>query len=316
MKKDNSSDSFGDYLKLTNDIVFKAYFKDGEKFLIPLLEDFLPLPDNARIIDVKVLNPEMSPDELKKMGGVPGKTFILDLRVTFKRSDAGKDDKPELVNVEMQASHDSYFADRLLAYSSRLYSEQLSAGRTYKDLAPVYSLVFMTDNLNEFSTIQNEYYHVCTIRRTTSPDLVMSRGMCFVIVELKKFRKKQEELQGRREEWSFLVKHSGRMAKKDYKFLEKRGKTMSDAVKHLWDISQNQGLREFLQVQERDRLDRATGEELAMEKGIEKGIEKGRKDNAEKTAISMLGDGIEIDTVKKYTGLSKQDIEKLGTGIK
>ena len=32
---------------------------------------------------------------------------------------------------------------------------------------------------------------------------------------------------------------------------------MAEAVKRLWDISQNEGLRELLRVQERERMDRA-----------------------------------------------------------
>ncbi len=71
----------------------------------------------------------------------------------------------------------------------------------------------------------------------------------------------------------------------------------------------NQGLREFLQVQERDRLDRATGEELAMEKGMEKGMEK--------VALSMLSSGLDVNFIRQHTGLPEENIMNLkNTGKK
>ena len=302
----------GDYLKLTEDAVFKAYFKDNEHLLIPLLENFLPLRKGSRIVKVKVLNPELGPDELEKAGGIGRKKFILDLRVDFKRSDAKADDKPEIAHVEIQTTPETHFSDRLLAYSSRLYSEQLRSGETYKFLAPVYSLVFMTANLKEFESLKDEYYHVCNIRRTTKPDLILTRGMCFVIVELTKFkRQKVKDVHGGREAWSYLLKNSGKMDRVEYKNLQEKGEVMAEAVKRLWDISQNEGLRELLRVQERERMDRASREETVRmegeEKGREEGLEKGRKD----VALSMLRDGLSIEVICKHTGLSKEEIESL-----
>ena len=86
---------------------------------------------------------------------------------------------------------------------------------------------------------------------------------------------------------------------------------MAEAVKRLWDISQNEGLRELLRVQERERMDRASREETVrmegLEEGPEKGLERGRKD----VALSMLRDGLSIEVICKHTGLSKEEIESL-----
>ena len=49
---------------------------------------------------------------------------------------------------------------------------------------------------------------------------------------------------------------------------------MAEAVKRLWDISQNEELRELLRVQERERMDRAGREETVRMKGEEKGREE------------------------------------------
>ena len=52
---------------------------------------------------------------------------------------------------------------------------------------------------------------------------------------------------------------------------------MAEAVKRLWDISQNEGLKELLRVQERERMDRASREETVRMEGLEKGREEERK---------------------------------------
>ena len=48
-------------LSLTSDIAFKRYFKYDEELLIPLLQDFLPLPPGSVIKGVQVLDSEQNP---------------------------------------------------------------------------------------------------------------------------------------------------------------------------------------------------------------------------------------------------------------
>jgi predicted transposase/invertase (TIGR01784 family) len=53
-----------------------------------------------------------------------------------------------------------------------------------------------------------------------------------------------------------------------------------------------------------------------MEKGIAKGIEKGMEIGIEKVAANMLSHGENEENVKKYTGLSDEQIEKIKEYIK
>ena len=113
------------FLKLTDDVAFKMYFKRNEKTLRSLLTNFLPLPKDSMILDIEVLDPELPPDQLATIGEELGKNFILDLRVRFTRTDPKKSSQTETVNVEMQTTSELYFTERTLAYSCRLYSQQL-----------------------------------------------------------------------------------------------------------------------------------------------------------------------------------------------
>jgi predicted transposase/invertase (TIGR01784 family) len=45
--------------------------------------------------------------------------------------------------------------------------------------------------------------------------------------------------------------------------------------------------------------------------GIEKGIEKGRRETYKEVAKTMKNSGVDIASIKKFTSLSKEEIEKL-----
>jgi predicted transposase/invertase (TIGR01784 family) len=64
---------------------------------------------------------------------------------------------------------------------------------------------------------------------------------------------------------------------------------------------------------ERGRIEYALEEGLKIgeEKGINKGKIEGKKEEKIETARKMLADGLPIETISKYTGLTTKEIEKL-----
>ena len=48
-----------------------------------------------------------------------------------------------------------------------------------------------------------------------------------------------------------------------------------------------------------------------MEKGMELGLEKGMNQKALDIARNMLADGVDINLIMKYSGLTQEQIEKL-----
>ena len=336
-----------DFLRLTNDFAFKAYFTKNEALLKSLIKNFLPLPKDATIVGIDLLNPELSAE---KSSSKPGKTFVLDLRAKFVRESSLKRES-EIVNIEIQSTRQTYFTDRILAYSGRLYSEQLSKGDGYEKLVPVYSLVFTTQNLSDFKDVTDDYRHVCNIRRTKDPQVVMSRGMCFVIVELGKFTKDMEKLDNTRDDWSFILKNSEELGVNEYQTFLNKGGEMAEAVKRLWDLSQDDLLREeawALEKQRKDRFaERQFEREEARSKGLAEGLAEGRAEGhtkgrseglteghtkgrseglteghtkgrsegltegCRKIALDMLKDGCNSKMICKYTGLSQKEVEDL-----
>ena len=59
----------------------------------------------------------------------------------------------------------------------------------------------------------------------------------------------------------------------------------------------------------KNSIDTAKQEGLA--EGMEKGIEKGMNQKAQDIARNMLADGVDIDLIMKYSGLTQEQIDKL-----
>ena len=55
----------------------------------------------------------------------------------------------------------------------------------------------------------------------------------------------------------------------------------------------------------------AEGMEKGMELGIEKGMAKGMNQKALDIARNMLADGVDINLIMKYSGLTQEQIENL-----
>ena len=161
------------FLKLTNDVVFKAFFKENIDLLKSLLIHFLTLPEGSMIEKIAILDPELHPQKLSLIGIKPGKDFVLDLKVRFKRVLLDGSHFMETVNVEIQTVSKAYVMDRNLVYISRILSEQLQKGKDYGELSKVYSLLFVVETLKEFESV-DDYYHVCRLLRTKPPHILMS----------------------------------------------------------------------------------------------------------------------------------------------
>ena len=67
-----------------------------------MLMHFLPHLEDAFIEEVTIENPELLPSNIALEESIK-KTFVLDLKVTFRRRSHGSVMEKELCNVEMQA---------------------------------------------------------------------------------------------------------------------------------------------------------------------------------------------------------------------
>ena len=271
------------FLNLTQDLMFKNYFKLNKNLLKSLLKAFLPLPQNSSIKDITILDsliPSLSSEE---------KSSLMDLRVQL--------DTGEFVNVEMQVFPHKSFTQRILLYWAKNYGSQLSTGEQYETLCPAYSLIFSTFNL--FSEAK-DFYTSFSIRSDRSPYFCFNKDLRLVTVELSKFRKREpSDLVDLREEWCYLLKESKRMGEREVKELSAKGEEMKGAMFHLKELSREEGLRLVEEAREK-----AWKDQMARERDS---FNKGKKE----LIVSMLKKGMEISLLSKFTGLSEEEINKL-----
>ena len=260
------------------------------------------------MLDSELSSVKVSLDEKRS-----DKTFVLDLLVRFKRKSLSGS-QTETVNVEMQTTSESHFTDRALAYSCRIYSQQLKKGSGYNKLFPVYLLAFTTKNLKEFKGIK-DYHHICNIRRTKSPEALMSSGLCFVIIELGKFDKNVKQLYNTRELWCYLLKNSHKMGLLEYKSFKKKGGQMAETMKSLWNLSKEEAEREYIYALEKMERDRISAENSAHEKGWKKGQKEGKQEGLRNVVLEMLKKKMDISTIIECTGLPKEQILQLQKNV-
>ena len=60
-----------------------------------------------------------------------------------------------------------------------------------------------------------------------------------------------------------------------------------------------------------ERIAKKEGKREGKREGIEEGIEEGMEKKAKETAKKMLEDGLPIETILKYTGLTEKEVKEL-----
>ncbi len=86
---------------------------------------------------------------------------------------------------------------------------------------------------------------------------------------------------------------------------------MGRAVKNLWNLSQDELMRERLEAEDKQRRDRLSQIDTAHEEGLERGLEKGRREEREAIALKMILKGQEALEISEATGLSEDEIKAL-----
>ena len=80
-------------------------------------------------------------------------------------------------------------------------------------------------------------------------------------------------------------------------------------IKNSIDTAKQEGIAEGMEKGMELGIEK--GMKKGMEKGLEKGMKKGMNQKALDIARNMLADGVDINLIMKYSGLTQEQIEKL-----
>ena len=274
------------YLDPKNDLTFKKIFGEHPNLLMSFLNSLLPLEDDALIVDIEYLSPEMVPD-------IPlFKDSMVDVRCLDK--------KGRNFIVEMQMLWTDSFKSRVLFNAAKAYVRQLEKGEKYKALQPVYALSIVNEN---FETSANFYHHYKIV--CTENDNQQLKGLEFVFVELPKFKPENMIAKRLNVLWLRFLKEM-KDKKRDIdipqEFLQEP--EIKQAVECLLESSftppQLDYYDRYWDFVSREKSLRGDGEEkvlaaekLGLEKGEKLGLEKGEKLGLERAKIIGIQKAIE-----------------------
>ena len=274
-------------------------FGEHEDLVMSLLNALLPLDNGRQIESVEYLPSELVPDNPIK------KNSIVDVRC--------KDNNGRQFIVEMQMEWTTAFKQRVLFNASKAYVRQLGRSKKYHLLQPVYSLSLVND---VFEPNMEEFYHYYRMVHEEHTEKVID-GLNLVFVELPKFKPQ-----------TVMEK---RMAVLWLRFLTEINEDTREVPRELLD---NPEVRQALDIVEQSayseadmyrydkfwdavRVEQAFIDEAEVRYGVGRaegraeGLAEGEQKKAMEAARRMKADGMPVELVAKYTGLTLETVNSL-----
>ncbi len=286
------------YINPFTDFGFKKIF--GEEASKPLLLDFLNalLPESGKIVDLTFKNSEQL--------GETNKNWNLGYDIYCKN------EKGEKIIVELQKAEQNFFGKRNTYYASFPIIEQGEKGDWDFNPKAVYCigiLDFTFDNA-KFDTDKDEYEH--TIKLKNQNGKTFYEKLTFIYFEMPNFRKTEEELKTRLDKWLYFIKHL-----EDFQVIPN---IIADEVfqqafdkaelAKLGSIEMEEYERSLKVFRDLNGAFTTAHDEGKVEGKIEGKIE-GKAGGKTEIASFMKAENETIEKIIKYTGLTKEEIEKL-----
>lgn len=271
------------FADVKNDIAFRKIFGNQNKkeVLISFLNAVLDFEEKHKITDVTVLNPYQLPKFRD------GKATIIDVKAI--------DQSGREFIVEMQVADALGFSKRVLYYTSQGYVSQIDRGEFYDRLNPT---IFI--GILDFAISKNPK-HICRHRilDVETGEQIME-DMEFNFIELPKFNVARKDLKTLVEKWIFFIKEA--------ETLEVIPEEIDDAG--LRSAFEQANIQTWSQ-EEIDAYDYAGLRDTEDRLRLEKAKADARKEEQRKMAQQMKQDNIDKEVIKKYTGLSDEEIDEI-----
>ena len=278
------------------DVVFQALFGEvgneriTKKFLEAILDKKLEDVDLSRNI---VLRREKPKD---KMG-------ILDVLVKINQK--------EYCNVEMQMIEKDNLIERILYYWSRIYGRNLNSSDDYIELKRTIGILIVNFEIKKLKELT--YHSKWQIIEEKERKLVLTEHLELHIIEIPKIYKI-----GKNEETEELVKWINFIedpeSKKVGEYM-KDNEEMKEAKEKLEVMSEDERMQILAELRLKAIRDEKAIKRFAIKQGMEEGMKQGMKQGIEQekkeTAKKMREEGLDIDIIKKVTGLTEEEINAL-----
>ncbi len=274
------------------DVVFQALFGEvgseriTKKFLEAILDKKLEEVDLSRNIVLRRENPK------DKMG-------ILDVLVKINQE--------EYCNVEMQMVEKDNLIERILYYWSRIYGKNLNGSDDYIELKRTIGVLIVNFEIKKLKELG--YHSKWKIIEEKERKLILTEHLELHIIEIPKIynigeNEEKEELV----KWINFIENPESEKVGEYM---KENEEMKEAKEKLEVMSEDEKMQILAELRLKAIRDEKAVERFGYNQGIEKGIEKGIEQGKKETAKKMKEEGLDIELIKKITGLTEEEINSL-----
>ena len=281
------------YFNVLNDYFVRYLFSSSDSTLILLdfINSIMLDADMKTFRSVEILNPFNYKENYED------KETIVDVKCITQNG--------TVVIIEIQLQGNSRFPERILYYWASNYSKLLKQGEKYDTLTPVISINMLSFNLDDTDNV-----HSCYMLYEMNNKKLLTDHLQIHIIELQKFKYNLLELDLNCWLKFFTMKDK-----------DNKEAIMSELVKEkpiMEEVQKryNKFIKDRLMMNEYDKREAYLyGNQIMLEEerrlGKEEGIKEGIKETKISMALNMKKDGVDVNIISKYTGLSIEEIKKL-----
>ena len=270
---------------IRRDEVFKIIFGSNERS--EYLKEFLEAILHKKITNIVIRN-----DVALDKEHADDKLMRLDILAEI--------DGKEKINVEIQNQNAYNMFIRGERAASKLFYDSLKIGDNYVEAKKV--IVIWILGYNEF---ENGPYHEIGQLKKESDNKVISQNITYHYIQLPRFIEEVREIKTEEEQW--LAYLSCQLNKKELEELFKMSRSIEEINKIVDIVLSDDDVWNEID----NRLDAQNLEWLKQKKAYDDGKEEGQKQNKIEIAKKMLKDEVDIESIMKFTELSKEEIESL-----
>jgi len=270
------------YINPFTDYGFKKLF--GEEPNKDLLLDFLNVllkEEQGEITDLTYLKSEhLGTGELDRKA-------IFDLYC--------ENEKGEKFIVELQKTKQNFFKDRTVYYSTFPIREQAKRADWNYELKAVYTIAILDFVFDEDKNNPAKFRYDVKLTDIETKQVFYDK-LTFIYLEMPKFNKTVEELETRFDKWIYVIRNLNRLDKVPDKLRER-------IFEKLFETAE---IAKFTADQVRSYED-----SLKYYRDLKNSLDTAKEEGKIEVATEMLKENESVEKIIRFTGLSREQIEKL-----
>ena len=153
-----------------------------------------------------------------------------------------------------------------------------------------------------------EYVSKTEIVLKEHKDYEVIKDLQWYFIELPKFRMSNPDMEDKLNQWLALIDNEDRGM---IKMAEEKNKTIKEAKKEVEYLTGEEEIKRLAELREKWAMDRRS----EISDAREEGIEEGKKEEKLAIAKNMLNKGKSEEDILDFTGISKEELEKLKEAI-